>query len=110
MVTHTLGAILSHAGYKVGTYTSPHICDFSERIQINSTSITSHSIIDYTKRLKPLIEKWRPSFFEITVAMAFLYFAEQQVDIACCRNRLGGNLGFYKYFISYTKCYYHYKR
>ena len=89
-VTHTLGAIFSHAGYKVGTYTSPHICDFSERIQMNATPISHQMVIDYTHRMKPLIETLRPSFFEITVAMAFIYFAKQQVDIACIETGLGG--------------------
>ena len=89
-VTHTLGALFTHAGYKVGTYTSPHICDFSERIQINAVPISHQMIIDYTYRIKPLIETLQPSFFEITVAMAFTYFAEQQVDIACIETGLGG--------------------
>jgi dihydrofolate synthase/folylpolyglutamate synthase len=89
-VSHMLAAILQTAGYKTGLYTSPHLKDFRERIKVNGNEINEKFITDFTEKIKPLIEKIEPSFFEITVAMAFDYFAEQKVDIAVVEVGLGG--------------------
>jgi len=89
-VSHMLAAILQTAGYKTGLYTSPHLKDFRERIKINGEMVTEEFIVDFTERIKTISEKIEPSFFEITVAMAFEYFAEQQIDIAVIETGLGG--------------------
>lgn len=91
-VSHMLAAILQTAGYKTGLYTSPHLKDFRERIRVNGEMIAEEFVIDFTKKINPLIEKLEPSFFEITVAMAFDYFAAQKVDIAIIETGLGGRL------------------
>jgi dihydrofolate synthase/folylpolyglutamate synthase len=91
-VSHILAAILQTAGYKTGLYTSPHLKDFRERIKIDGEMCSKEFIIDFTEKIKPQIEKLEPSFFEITVAMAFDYFAQQQVDIAVIETGLGGRL------------------
>ena len=91
-VSHTLAAILQTAGYKTGLYTSPHLRDFRERIKINGLMIEEAFVVDFTERVKPFIELIEPSFFEITVAMAFEYFALQKVDIAIIETGLGGRL------------------
>ncbi len=91
-VSHMLAAILQTAGYKTGLYTSPHLKDFRERIRINGEEIPEEFVSSFTEKIKPMIEKIEPSFFEITVAMAFDYFAEQQVDIAVIETGLGGRL------------------
>ncbi len=90
--SHMLAAIFQTAGYRTGLYTSPHLKDFRERIKINGGMIDEGSVIAFTKKIKPLIEKIQPSFFEITVAMAFDYFREQEVDIAIIETGLGGRL------------------
>ncbi len=89
-VSHMLAAILQTAGYKTGLYTSPHLKDFRERIKVGGEMINENFIIDFTEKIKPLIEKIEPSFFEITVAMAFEYFARQKVDVAVIEVGLGG--------------------
>src|SRR5215216_151107 len=81
-VSHMLAAVLQTAGYQTGLYTSPHLYDFRERIKINGTMVPEQFVIDFTEKVKPLIEEIQPSFFEITVAMAFEYFAEQKIYIA----------------------------
>lgn len=91
-VSHSLAAILQDAGYKTGLYTSPHLVDFRERIRINGTPISKEWVVSFTDKIKPLIEDIAPSFFEITVAMAFEYFAGEQVDIAIIETGLGGRL------------------
>jgi len=91
-VSHMLAAIFQTAGYKTGLYTSPHLKDFRERITINGEFISKVFIIDFVEKIKPLIEEIEPSFFEITVAMAFQYFAKQKVDIAVVEVGLGGRL------------------
>jgi dihydrofolate synthase / folylpolyglutamate synthase len=91
-VSHMLAAILQTAGYKTGLYTSPHLHDFRERIKINGKMISEDFVINFTKRIQPLIDELEPSFFEITVAMAFDYFAQQEVDIAIIEVGLGGRL------------------
>ncbi len=90
--SHMLAAILQSAGYKTGLYTSPHLKDFRERIKINGEWIAADYVVQFTERIKPQIEVLEPSFFEITVAMAFTWFAEQQVDIAIIEVGLGGRL------------------
>jgi dihydrofolate synthase/folylpolyglutamate synthase len=89
-VSHMLAAILQTAGYKTGLYTSPHLKDFRERIKVNGDEISEKFIIAFTEKIKSLIEEIEPSFFEITVAMAFDYFAEQKVDVAVVEVGLGG--------------------
>ena len=98
-VSHMLAAILQTAGYKTGLYTSPHLKDFRERIKINLPAgqaggemISENFVISFTEKIKPLIEEIEPSFFEITVAMAFEYFAQQKVDVAIIETGLGGRL------------------
>ncbi|MGB3154294.1 MAG: folylpolyglutamate synthase/dihydrofolate synthase family protein [Chitinophagaceae bacterium] len=91
-VSHMLAAILQTAGYKTGLYTSPHLKDFRERIKINGEMIPEDFVISFTKKIMPLIEEIEPSFFEITVAMAFDYFADQKIDIAVIETGLGGRL------------------
>lgn len=91
-VSHMLAAILQEAGYKTGLYTSPHLRDFRERIRINGIPCTEKFVVDFTASQLPLMEAVQPSFFEITVAMAFQYFAENKVDIAVIETGLGGRL------------------
>ena len=91
-VCHMLAAVLQTAGYKTGLYTSPHLKDFRERIKINGDFVSEKFVIDFTQKIKPLIEEINPSFFEITVAMAFEYFVERQMDIAVIEVGLGGRL------------------
>jgi dihydrofolate synthase/folylpolyglutamate synthase len=88
--SHMLAAILQTAGYKTGLYTSPHLKDFRERIKINGEWCDEHFVTDFTQRIQPLINEIEPSFFEITVAMAFDYFAKQEVDVAVIEVGLGG--------------------
>ena len=90
--SHMLASILQTAGYKTGLYTSPHLKDFRERIKVNGEMCEESFVIDFTNRIQPMIQKIQPSFFEITVAMAFEYFALQQVDIAIIEVGLGGRL------------------
>jgi dihydrofolate synthase/folylpolyglutamate synthase len=91
-VSHMLATTLQLAGYKTGLYTSPHLRDFRERIKINGEMVDRGFVVDFTEKIKPLIDEIEPSFFEITVAMAFDYFALQQVDIAVIEVGLGGRL------------------
>ena len=90
--SHMLAATFQTAGLKTGLYTSPHLKDFRERIKINGEMVEQDFVIDFTQRIQPLIEEIEPSFFEITVAMAFEYFARQKVDIAVIEVGLGGRL------------------
>jgi len=90
--SHILAAILQTGGYKTGLYTSPHLVDFRERIKVDGKFCDEQFVIDFTKKVMPLIDEISPSFFEITVAMAFYYFALQQVDIAVIEVGLGGRL------------------
>ena len=91
-VSHMLAAIFQTAGYKTGLYTSPHLYDFRERIKLNGEMVPEEFVIRFIEKILPLIDKIEPSFFEITVAMAFEYFAEQNVDIAIIEVGLGGRL------------------
>src|SRR5687768_9139003 len=88
--SHMLAAIMQTAGYKTGLYTSPHLRDFRERFRINGAMIPKEFVIGFTERIKPVIEEINPSFFEITVAMAFDFFAKEKVDIAIVEVGLGG--------------------
>lgn len=90
--SHMIASVFQACGYKTGLYTSPHLKDFRERIKINGEMISEDFVVKFTKRLTPLIEKINPSFFELTVGMAFEYFAEEQVDIAVIETGLGGRL------------------
>ncbi len=88
--SHTLAAILQAEGYKVGLYTSPHLVDFRERIRVNGVPISQQYVIDFVERERAFFEPLYPSFFELTTALAFKYFAEQGVDIAVIEVGLGG--------------------
>jgi dihydrofolate synthase/folylpolyglutamate synthase len=91
-VSHMLAAIFQTAGYKTGLYTSPHLYDFRERIKLNGAMVPEDFVITFVEKVKPLIESIEPSFFEITVAMAFEFFAEEKIDIAIIETGLGGRL------------------
>ena len=90
--SHMLAAVLQKAGYKTGLYTSPHLRDFRERIRIDGEMISENAVIDFVKTNRQFIEEIEPSFFEVTVAMAFEYFALNKVDIAIIEVGLGGRL------------------
>ncbi|WEK20298.1 MAG: bifunctional folylpolyglutamate synthase/dihydrofolate synthase [Candidatus Pedobacter colombiensis] len=90
--SHMLAAIFQQAGYKTGLYTSPHLKDFRERIRINGEMVAEDFVTDFVNQQQSIIEKINPSFFEATVAMAFSFFAKEQVDIAIIEVGLGGRL------------------
>lgn len=90
--SHMLSAVLQAAGYKTGLYTSPHLKNFTERIRIDGQEIGREAVVAFIERTKAFIEEVRPSFFEMTVAMAFDYFAQEQVDYAVVEVGLGGRL------------------
>jgi len=90
--SHMLAAILQEAGYKTGLYTSPHLYDFGERIKINGQPVNQDFVVEFVQRTNEITGEIKPSFFELTVAMAFDYFAQQQVDIAVIETGLGGRL------------------
>ncbi len=89
---HGIASILIAAGYKTGLYTSPHLKDFTERIRINGKEINKKYVVDFVEKIKTKIEEIQPSFFEVTVAMAFQFFADEEVDIAVIETGLGGRL------------------
>jgi len=91
-VSHMIASILQEAGYRTGLYTSPHLKDFRERIKVNGKMISEKDVIDFVKNNTSIIESLHPSFFEMTVAMAFNHFAESNVDIAIIEVGLGGRL------------------
>lgn len=91
-VSHTLASILQKQGYKVGLYTSPHLKDFRERIRVNGEMASKEFVVDFVEEVMPFIETHKPSFFELTVGMAFQYFAKSMVDIAVIEVGLGGRL------------------
>ncbi|MDY9919316.1 MAG: folylpolyglutamate synthase/dihydrofolate synthase family protein [Proteiniphilum sp.] len=91
-VSHLLAAILQESGYKVGLYTSPHLIDFRERIRVNGEMISREFVTDLVEQYKEQFEPIMPSFFELTMEMAFLYFARQEVDVAVIEVGLGGRL------------------
>jgi dihydrofolate synthase / folylpolyglutamate synthase len=90
--SHMLAAVLQTAGYKTGLYTSPHLKDFRERIRINGAMISEQSVIDFVADYQADFEAIKPSFFEMTVALAFDIFAKEKVDIAIVEVGLGGRL------------------
>lgn len=91
-VSHMLAAILQSAGYKTGLYTSPHLRDLRERIKVNGIEISEQEVVEFIDKMRPHIERIKPSFFEITVAMAFEHFDRQGCDIAVIETGLGGRL------------------
>lgn len=91
-VSHMLASILQEAGYKVGLYTSPHLVDFRERIRINGEMIPQSAVVDYINDNKDLFTKCHLSFFEMTVGLAFDYFAQEKVDVAVVEVGMGGRL------------------
>lgn len=90
--SHTLAAVLQSAGYRVGLYTSPHLVDFRERIRINGQPIPEEYVIRFVEEQRSFFETLQPSFFELTTAMAFRYFADEKVDVAVIETGLGGRL------------------
>jgi dihydrofolate synthase/folylpolyglutamate synthase len=91
-VSHMLASILQEAGYSVGLYTSPHLKDFRERIRVNGKMIPRKEVIAFITNHSPVIERIEPSFFELSVAMAFDYFSRSNVDVAVIETGLGGRL------------------
>ncbi|MBQ7181573.1 MAG: bifunctional folylpolyglutamate synthase/dihydrofolate synthase, partial [Bacteroidaceae bacterium] len=91
-VSHTIAALLQCCGYKVGLYTSPHLIDFRERIRVNGKPVSEKYVVDFVECHRSFFEPLTPSFFEITTAMAFSYFREQEIDIAVIEVGLGGRL------------------
>ncbi len=90
--SHLLAAVLQAAGYRVGLYTSPHLVDFRERIRVNGERISEDYVVDFVESERAFFEPLHPSFFELTTALAFKYFAEQKVDVAVIEVGLGGRL------------------
>ena len=90
--SHMMASVLQEAGYKVGLYTSPHLKDFRERIRVNGKEVSESFVTDFVLENKNFLEKQGLSFFEMTVGMAFYYFAQQKVDIAIVEVGLGGRL------------------
>lgn len=90
--SHMLASIYQEAGYKVGLYTSPHLKSFTERIRINGQPIPETEVVQFVDQTRSLLDAIEPSFFELTVAMAFSYFAREQVDLAIIEVGLGGRL------------------
>ncbi|WP_031427306.1 bifunctional folylpolyglutamate synthase/dihydrofolate synthase [Flavimarina sp. Hel_I_48] len=90
--SHMLAAVLQEAGYKTGLYTSPHLKDFRERIRVDGTMVPQDYVVSFIAEHKTFIEKHSLSFFELTVGMAFDYFAKVQVDVAIIEVGLGGRL------------------
>ena len=91
-VSHMLASVLHQSGLKTGLYTSPHLLDFRERIRINGMPVPEEEVCEFVARHHLLISEMSPSFFEMTVAMAFDYFASQKVDVAVIETGLGGRL------------------
>jgi dihydrofolate synthase/folylpolyglutamate synthase len=91
-VSHMVASVLQEAGYKVGLYTSPHYKDFRERIRINGEMISPEAVVDFVNTYSRKWEDIKPSFFEITVCMAFWHFQQSQVDVAVIETGLGGRL------------------
>ena len=90
--SHSLAAILQQSGYKTGLYTSPHLVDFRERIRIDGKKIEKQEVVDTIDHWLPLIDEIKPSFFELTVALAFYYFAKNGVEVAVIEVGMGGRL------------------
>lgn len=90
--SHSIASVLQSAGYKVGLYTSPHLIDFRERIKVNGVCISEQVVVDFVEHERAFFEPLHPSFFELTTALAFKYFADQKVDFAVIEVGLGGRL------------------
>ena len=90
--SHYLASILMEAGYKVGLYTSPHLVDYRERIRVNGEMIEEDYVVNFISNNKKHFERIKPSFFEMSVALAFRYFADKNTDIAIVETGLGGRL------------------
>ena len=90
--SHLIAAALQAQGYKVGLFTSPHLVDFRERIRISGEMIPQETVVQFVANHRAFLDELRPSFFETTMALAFWYFAQQQVDIAVVEVGLGGRL------------------
>jgi len=91
-VSHMLASILQNTGLRTGLYTSPHLCDFRERIRVNGKKISKSYTCAFTNRYQSEFENLQPSFFEVAVGLAFQYFKDQQVDVAVIETGLGGRL------------------
>ena len=91
-VSHMLAAVLQKSGYKTGLYTSPHLVDFRERIRIDGVEVSRKYVVEFVEKHRHIFEKLSPSFFEMTVAMAFDYFAVEKVDVAVVETGMGGRL------------------
>ena len=91
-VSHSLASVLQEAGYKAGLYTSPHLIDYRERIRVNGQMITKKYVQNFINENVGIISEIRPSFFEMSVALAFDYFRSCNVDIAVIETGLGGRL------------------
>lgn len=91
-VSHSLAAILQSAGYKTGLYTSPHLVDYRERIRVNGEMISKDYVCEFINSNSAIIEKLKPSFFEMSVALAFKYFSDMKVDVAVIEVGMGGRL------------------
>lgn len=90
--SHIISAILMEAGYKVGLYTSPHLVDFRERIRVDGWMVSKDYVIEFVEQYRSQFEPVMPSFFELTMEMAFKYFEEEEVDVAIIEVGLGGRL------------------
>lgn len=90
--SHTIAAVLQSAGYKVGLFTSPHLLDFRERIRINGEMMPEEYVVNFVEEHRPFFEPLHPSFFELTTAMAFRYFADEKIDVAVVEVGMGGRL------------------
>jgi len=90
--SHALASVLQAAGYKTGLYTSPHLKSFTERIRIDGEEITEEGVVEFVAKNKAYLDELQPSFFEMTVGMAFWYFAKEAVDIAVIEVGMGGRL------------------
>lgn len=91
-VCHMLASVLQEAGFRTGLYTSPHLIDFRERIRVNGEPVPKEEVSGFVTRHRKIIEELHPSFFEMTVAMAFDYFARRKVEVAVIETGLGGRL------------------
>ncbi len=89
---HILSSICIENGYKTGLFTSPHIKDFRERIKINGKLISKQDVVNFINQFKPVFDELQPSFFEITTAMAFYLFKQNNCDISIIETGLGGRL------------------
>jgi len=90
--SHLLASVLMEAGYKVGLYTSPHLKDYRERITINGETISEAYVVEFITKNKPFFETHNLSFFEMSVGLAFEYFANENIDIAVIEVGMGGRL------------------